>query len=468
MSITTKKWLVTIMSGVIIWLIPVPAGVKPVAWNLLAVFIATIVGFIAQPIPMGAIAILSLVVASFSKLAKPAELLAGFSNATIWLIVAAFILSRGFAVTGLGRRISYILIKMFGNKTIKLGYAIVASEYIFCLATPSSAARGGAIIYPIVRNLASAFGSEPGEETQEKIGAYLMQVGFQANCMSGALFLTAMIANPMAALFANQAFGITVSWIDWAVAAIVPGTLAMLLIPLVIFYLIPPEIKETPQAQVLAHEELSKMGPMKTSEKIMAMVFLGCVLLWLTATYTKLNATMIALAGGAVLLVFRAITWKDVLAEHGAWDTMVWIGSLVSLATLLNKYGLIAWFSKAVSGVLVSIPWIYTLIIILLLFLYTHYLFASLTAHTTALYPAFIAIAGAAGAPPMLVAISMGVFSNFCAGLTHYGNGVAPIYFGAGYMSQARWWKTGLQMSWVYIFCWLGVGMAWWKIIGLW
>lgn len=468
MNDTMKKWALTILSGLIILLIPVPAGVKPLAWKILAVFVGTIVGFIVQPIPMGAMAILSLVVTSFARLASTGELLSGFANSTVWLIVAAFILSRGFAITGLGRRISYMLIKSFGNKTLKLGYAIMASEYIFCLATPSSAARGGAIIYPIVRNLASAFGSEPGEESQEKIGAYLMQVGFQSNCMSGALFLTAMIANPMMALFANQAFGITISWMDWAIAAIVPGTLAMLLIPLAVFWLVPPQIKETPAAQTLAKNELDKMGPMKHSERIMAGVFVACVFLWLTGTYTKLDATMIALAGGAALLAFGAITWKDVLSEHGAWDTMIWIGALVSLATLLSKHGLISWFSKIVAASLVGIPWMYTLFAILLLYLYTHYMFASLTAHTTALYPAFIAVAGAAGAPPMLVAISMGVFSNFCAGLTHYGNGVAPIYFGAGYMSQARWWKTGLFMSWVYIFCWMGVGMAWWKIIGLW
>ena len=61
----------------------------------------------------------------------------------------------------------------------------------------------------------------------------------------------------------------------------------------------------------------------------------------------------------------------------------------------------------------------------------------------------------------------MGFFGNFCACLTHYGNGVAPIYYGAGFVNQGTWWRINFQMSIVYIAVWLVIGLAWWKIIGL-
>lgn len=467
MNEATKKWLITLAAGVIVWLLPIPAGVKPIAWKLFSVFIATILGFILQPIPMGAMALLSLTVTGFLGLAGMKELLSGFSNSTIWLIVSAFLLSRGFSKTGLGRRISYMLIRAFGNNTLKLGYAVMASEFVFSPATPSTAARGGAIIYPIVKSLATAFESEPGP-TARRIGGYLMQVGFQSNCMSGALFLTGMVANPLCVAFAQQAFNLNISWMDWAVAAIVPGTLAMLAIPFVLFMIYPPELKKTPEAPKIASVELNKMGPMSRDEKVMCFVFVASILLWATSQITMLNATLIALGGGSILLFTTVLTWKDVLNEHGAWDTMIWIGALITLAGLLSKHGLIAWMSKLIASSMVGISWPVTLTLILLAYLYSHYMFASLSAHTTALYPAFIAVAGAAGAPPLLVALSMAFFSNFCACLTHYGNGVAPIYFGAGYMSQATWWRNGMIMSFVYLICWLGVGMIWWKFIGLW
>ncbi|MDU2063276.1 MAG: anion permease [Sporomusaceae bacterium] len=462
-----KKWLIVICTGLLIYLIPIPAGVKPIAWKLLAVFVATIVGCIIQPIPLGAISMVSLCLVGFLGLATINELLAGFSNSTIWLIVSAFLLARGFGKTGLGRRISYLLISNFGDKAMKLGFAIMLSEYVFSPATPSTTARGGAIVYPIARSLAAAFNSEPGP-TAKKIGAYLMQVGFQSNCMSGSLFLTAMIANPVMVVFAQQAFGLKISWMDWAIAAFVPGTLAMILIPVLMYYILPPEQKNTPEAPTLAREELKKMGPMSTDEKIMFIVFIGSILLWATATMTNIDATLIALGSGAILMVTNVLTWKDVLNENGAWDAMVWVGVLSTIAGLLNKHGLIAWFSKAATASLVGIPWLLTLIAILVIYLYSHYLFASITGHVVAMYPAFIAVAGAAGAPPMLVALTMGFFSNFFSCLTHYGNGVGPIYFGAGYMSQGTWWRIGFTMSLVYLVCWLGVGLAWWKVLGLW
>jgi DASS family divalent anion:Na+ symporter len=462
-----KKWLIVLGSGLLVYLIPVPAGVKPLAWNLLAVFVATIIGCIIQPIPLGAISMVSLSLIGFLGMANIGELLAGFSSPTIWLIVSAFLLSRGFSKTGLGRRVSYLLIKKFGNKTMKLGYAIMLSEYVFSPATPSTAARGGAIVYPIARSLASAFGSEPGP-TAKKIGSYLMQVGFQSNCMSGSLFMTAMIANPLMVLFAQKEFGINISWMDWATAAIVPGTLAMILIPIILYYVIPPEQKTTPEAPTFATEELNKMGPMTRDEKIMAGVFVGSILLWATSSFTKLDATLIALGAGSVLLVTNVLNWKDVLSENGAWDTMVWVGVLSTIAGLLSKHGLIAWFSKLCAASLVGIPWMITLIALLVISLYTHYFFASITGHVVAMYPAFIAVAGAAGVPPLLAALSMGFFYNFFSCLTHYGNGVAPIYFGTGYLSQTTWWRAGFTMSLVYLFCFFGAGLPWWKAIGLW
>ncbi len=467
MSRELRRGIIAVAVGVIIWFMPAPAGLKPEAWKMLAVFASTIIGFILQPLPMGSLAIISLAVTGFLGLAKLPELLTGFSNSTVWLVVSAFMLSRGFSKTGLGRRVAYLLIKNFGGKTITLGYTIVASEFIFSPATPSSAARGGAILYPIVSSLASAFGSEPGP-TSRRIGSYLMQVGFQANCMSGALFLTGMVANPLCAAFAQKAFNINITWADWAMAAIVPGTISMAIIPVLLYVIHKPEIVATPEAKTIAQQELSKQGPMTRDEKVMCAVFVISILLWATSQYTKLNATLIALGGASILLATAAITWKDVLEEKGAWDTMVWIGSLYTLAALLSKYGLIAWVSKVVGSSLVGNPWLWTLIAVLLFYYFSHYLFASLTAHTTAMYPALITVAASAGAPPLLVALSMGFLSNFCSSLTHYGNGVAPIYFGAGYMSQATWWKLGFIMSVAYLLIWLGIGMPWWKVIGLW
>jgi hypothetical protein len=73
-----------------------------------------------------------------------------------------------------------------------------------------------------------------------------------------------------------------------------------------------------------------------------------------------------------------------------------------------------------------------------------------------------------AGTPGLLAAIALGQLSNLMGCLTTYGIGSAPPYFGAGYVSQAKWYQLGLLLSFVYLGVWLGIGGAWWKVIGLW
>jgi len=149
--------------GAIIWLIPPPGGVEPRAWHLLAIFVATIVGIIAKPLPMGAIALLGIAMTALSGTLTINQALSGFGNSTIWLIVVAFFISRGFIKTGLGSRIAYLFMAALGKKTLGLGYGLIATDLVLAPAIPSNTARAGGMVFPLVRASAQAFGSEPDE-----------------------------------------------------------------------------------------------------------------------------------------------------------------------------------------------------------------------------------------------------------------------------------------------------------------
>jgi DASS family divalent anion:Na+ symporter len=453
--------------ALILWYLPVPAGLKPQAWHLFAIFAATILGFILSPLPMGAMAFIAFTAVAFLGVATPAAALSGFSNTTIWLIVSAFLFAKGFIKTGLGSRIAYLIMRAIGNSTLKLAYAISLSDLVVAPATPSNTARGGGILFPIVRSLCMAFDSVP-KASPRRIGSYLMQSAFHGNMVTSAMFMTAQAGNPLLVALTFKLLNIEISWALWAQAAVVPGVISMFVVPYVIYKLDPPEIKETPQAQEMAQRELDKMGVISRNEKIVSIVFISALILWATSQYTKLDATVVALLGVSAMLITGVLTWQDVTEEKGAWDTMVWMGTLVGLATLLNSTGFIPWFAKLISTAIAGISWTWALLILLLLYLYSHYAFASLSAHITAMYPAFAPVAVAAGAPPYLVALSMGFFSNLCASITHYSTGPAPIYFGAGYVDQGKWWRIGFIISVVNIIIWLGIGGLWWKVLGLW
>lgn len=459
--------LVVLVIGAAIWFTPVPAGLKPEAWKLMAIFVSTILGFILQPLPIGSLAFISVTFTALSGVLKPAEALSGFSNGTIWLIVSAFLFAKGFIKTGLGRRIAYVLIRALGDSTLKLGYTIVLSDLIISPATPSNTARAGGILFPIVKSLSTAFGSEPGS-TARRVGAYLMQTAYQGNTITSAMFMTAMAGNPLIASLAANTLKINISWGLWATAALVPGLLSIIVVPYLLYKFYPPEVKKTPEAKALAAKELELMGAMSRGEKIVAAVFVGALVLWSTSQYTKLDATVVAMLAVTVMMITKVLEWKDVLTETGAWDTLIWMGALIGLADYLSKLGFIPWFAKLVSASMVGVPWMQAFVILLVIYMYAHYGFASLVAHITAMYAAFAAVAVAAGAPAFLVALALAYMSNLCMSLTHYAAGPAPIYFGAGYVDQGTWWKIGFLVSVVNMIIWGGIGSFWWKLLGLW
>lgn len=297
-----------------------------------------------------------------------------------------------------------------------------------------------------------------------------MQLENHANAITCAMFMTAMAGNPLVVELAAKTVGVDITWSSWAIAAIVPGMVSLLIMPYLLYRLFPPEIKKMPFAKKMAVEELAKMGAVSRAEKIVAIVFLGALTLWATSGITDINATTVGMLSVAVLIMTGVLSWNDVLAEKGAWDTMFWMGSLIALADALAKSGFVKYMSEAAGNIILKagISWELAFILLILIYVYSHYGFASVSAHIGAMYAAFVAVAVVVGTPPFLAAISFAVLSNIMIPLTHYSGGAVPILFGAGYVSQSKWWQLGFIMTTVNIVIWLGIGMLWWKICGFW
>jgi divalent anion:Na+ symporter, DASS family len=378
--------------------------------------------------------------------------------------------------TGLGTRIGYNFISLFGKKTIGVAYSLVLSELVIAPVTPSNTARGGAIIHPIMRSIADAFGSSPDLGTSKKIGRYLALVNYNTNPITSAMFITATAPNPLivdlVAKATNSAIKIT--WGQWALAALVPGLVMLLVMPLVLYFLFPPEVKMTPNAKELAHTELTKLGPMKASEFITLGVLGLMLLMWagvpalLFGPAMDLNATTTAWIGLSLLLLTGVLDWEDILKAKTAWDTLIWFAALVMMATFLGKLGLVGWFALSIQNSIsyLGLGWMGASAILVLVYFYSHYFFASTTAHITAMFAAFFAAGMALGAPPMLLALVLAFASSLMMSLTHYGTGTAPIIFGSGYTTLNEWWTAGAVMSVVNLLLLVVVGGVWWTMLG--
>jgi DASS family divalent anion:Na+ symporter len=432
---------------------------------MFAIFAATIAGILTQPLPSGAVMLIAICASIFTNTLTETKALIGFSSGTVWLIFCAYILSLGFVTSGLGKRIAYKMLSKFGGSSLGIAYSLGVSDLIMAPAMPSVTARSGGIIFPIARSINEVLDSGPGPNGK-RIGDFLTMVCFQFTPITGALFMTGMAANPLIGNLAKTTLGVDITWFGWFAAASVPGLACFLLMPLFVYKIINPELKRTPEAKEMGRRSLRELGPMTGTEKKVAWGFCLALIGWGTSLITGIGATSVGLGLAAYLFATHAVDWKDLLRDNAAWDTVIWFGAIITLATGLSDLGFIKWMTVALSTSLKGMGAMESFLVLGLLYIYIHYLFATASGHVAALYAPFAATAIAAGAPPMMVAISFGIFSNLMWGNTEYGGGPGPIYFAQGYFKRPRFYKINFFVVTLNVILTFTVGAVWWKVLG--
>lgn len=451
----------------IVYAVPRPAGTRDDGWRLLAIFLATVTGLVLQPIAGGALVLLGVTMtAALGTLTAP-QALAGYADPSVWLVVAAFIISRALINSGLARRIALFFVRLFGKSSLGVCYSLCVSDAILAAIVPSNGARSGGVILPIARSICELYGSTPGK-TAAMLGTFLMAGVYQGVCVTAAMFYTGQAGNPLAASIATKA-GFEITPKLWFMAGLVPGLVSLAVVPLVVFWLLKPGITKTPEAAAFANRELLAMGPLAMGERIVGAVFVAVCFGWVTFRWLhNVDITTVGLAGCGVLLLSGVITWEDVKSEKGLWDLYIWYGGVVMMGRALNDKGVTEAFAKSVVATFSDAGWVTLFAIALLVYFYAHYALASITAHILAMYPPFLAVLVAKGAPIGLVAISFATFVNFAAGLTNYGTTPSPMFFAQDYVSMRDWWKIGFLVSLINLAIWSTIGFAWWKVIGIW
>ena len=450
----------------IAYLVPHPAAVTPQGWRQMAIFVCVIAGMIIEPLPASALVLLGLT-AMVANGTPMREALGGFAEPSVWLVIVAMLIARSLLDSGLARRIALVFIRAFGQTSLGVSYAVQMTDVTLASGVPSITARSAGMVLPVPLSIAELMGSRPGP-TANRLGAFLIAAMYQGSAVACAMFFTGQASNVLGAGLALKLVNVQVTWTSWLVAAIVPGLVSCAVVPWVVYRALKPEITRTPEAAAFAARELTDMGRFSRAQWITLGVFVGVGLLWMTSAWHSLDVTFVAFLGLAVLLVSGTMTWEQCIAERSAWNVFVWYGGLLRMGELLNATGITKVFAESVGALFVGIPWLVVLIAILLVYFYTHYLFASITAHVLALFPPFVVLLVGIGVPPQLAVFSLLCLANLPAGLTHYGTTSAPILFSLGYVSLGDWWRVGFLVSLANLTIWLTVGFGWWKLLGFW
>ena len=462
-----KLWRVGVMAAIvaITWFGGTPDGLKPQVWQLFGIYLATIVGLVLKPFPVPITVLLGVATSSIL-LSNTKDVLAGYSNTALWLIFAAFALSVAFGKTGLGHRIAYHLVRLFGSTTLRLGYVTAFLDLILSPATPSNTARAAGIVYPINLSIAEAVGSYPGE-TAKKAGAYLLQNGYFATKVTSFLFATAMAPNYLALDFITKLTGVSLNWAQWAAAMFVPGFIMLMLIPLIGYMYERPSVKDIDNKKIAA-DGLAELGPMKASEKGLIVIALLAITGWILPTFDiKIDATAVAIVAMIATFVCGIISWDDLLKTKAAWNTLIWFGGILGLSSALTKGKFFEWLAKYLEAHMnFGLDPFMMLILISIISVVVRYFFASGTAYISAMLPVFLIVGINAGIDPTLLAFIMIGTNAYGGSVTHYGAAPGPIIFSAGYNNVKDWWTVGLISAVVCLVLNYVIGIPWWKIAG--
>lgn len=447
-------------------IIPPPATITHQGWRQTAIFICVIAGMVTEPIHASALVLIGLT--AWAATGTPVvDVLGGYAQPSVWLVLVAMLIAKMMLDCGLARRIALLFVRAVGKTSLGIAYALQMTDVTLASGVPSITARSAGMVLPVARSIAELFDSRP-DETRLRLGAYLIAAMYQGSAIACAMFITGQASNLLGANLALKLTKIEVTAPSWFMAAIIPGLVSCVVAPWITYRTLTPEVTHTPEAPTFARSELQKMGPLSRSEWITLLVFAGVGLMWLTTVWHGVDVTLVALVGLGILLVTGTMSWQTAAAERSAWDVFVWYGGMLRMGELLNNTGSTRVFAEHVAGMFGGIPWQVVLIAILIIFFYAHYFFASITAHMLAMFPPFIAVLIGIGVPPLLAVYSLLCLANLTAGLTHYGTTTGPILFGTGYVTRAEWWKVGLYVSIANVIIWLTIGFAWWKFLGFW
>jgi L-tartrate/succinate antiporter len=393
---------------------------------------------------------------------KPADAvkwgLSGFSDSSVWLIFGALVFSTGYAKTGLGRRIALLLVKTLGQRTLGLGYAVMLADLLIAPVMPSNTGRSAGVIFPIVRGIPGLYGSEPGP-TARRIGAYLMWTAFATTAVTSSLFLTALAPNLLALGVIVKETKIEISWTEWLLGFLPVGVALLVALPALVYLVYPPEVQSSPEVPAWAGAELTRMGRLTVKETLMGVLMVVAVYLWIRWA-DWIHPTTVILVVVAIMLAARIVDWSDIVGNSGAWDMLFYFATLLTLADGLNRLGVIAWVATGVSRFLTGYPPLVVMAVLVAFFFLVHYLFASLTAHASAVLPPLLAAGMAMKGMPertfvMLLAYGLGLMGV----ITPYATGPAFAYYGSGFITRKEFWRLGLIFGLIYLTALLGVGM---------
>jgi solute carrier family 13 (sodium-dependent dicarboxylate transporter), member 2/3/5 len=413
-----KRWglLIGAAALVAIALMPQPAGLSVAGQHMLGIFAFAVIVWMTEAVDYAASSVILMALIAFllgfaPDPARPDHLLGtsralsaaldGFTNPAVALIAASLVIAAAMSITGLDRRLAFIVISLIGTSRSRLLIGTIVVMAILAFFVPTASARVACLV-PIILGMISALGID----RKSRVAGMLMMSIVYLSLIWAMGIATGAAQNVYVNALMDRTIHVRISWIDWLIVG-APFSIAMS----VALYVVLMKMMAPAAAETAAPASVSlgpSLGPM-TADEIKLLVF-SVILLGFWATEEKLHSfdsSTVAVAAVALMFVPKigVISWKQVQSRI-PWGILIQLGVGVGLGTALLKTGAAGWLATYVMDVFgVQQLSIFAILALLWLFLIVVHLgFSSGAAMATTMIPVMLSLLQQAQIPTLKVA----------------------------------------------------------------
>jgi sodium-dependent dicarboxylate transporter 2/3/5 len=456
LPVAGHRVLAILTFAVIVWM--TEAVDYAVSAIIIAALMALLLGFSPNPInPNALLGTSAALTLAFS----------GFANTALVLVASALFLAAAMTATGLDRRVALTILSRVGTETRHVVGGTIIVGFVIAFLVPSTTARVACLV-PITLGIIAAFGVS-------KRGAFasmLMITTVQTASIWNVGIKTAAAQNMVAIGFIEKAFGKTITWLEWLLAAAPFGVLMSVALYFVMTWMIPPEVKQVPGGREAIRKSLADLGPMKNSEKKLLAISLALLAFWATeGMLHRLDTSTTTITAVALMFLpgIGIMSWKEAQPRI-PWGTVVLFGIGISLGTALLQTKGAVWLADIVVAEfgLKQATAMFILGVMSLFLVVIHLGFASATALASAMIPIVIAVLQGVATPGINV-VGMSMLLQFVVSFGFILVVNAPqnmVAYGTETFQARDFVRTGLVLTAIALVLVMTLGATYWHWLG--
>lgn len=428
-------------------------GVSDQATGLSAVFIAVVILWVSEALPIAVTALMIPPLLVVSGVCGAKEAFAPLAHPLLYLFVGGFMLSKAMVRHGLDRRIvRWLLSKPAINKSA-LGTAAAFVVLAMILSAWVSNTATCAILLPILLGLS-------GGQASKNFSNPILAVAY--TCSLGGLMTPVGSPPNLIAIGFLEESGIDFTFFDWMLVGI-PVSLVLCIVTFLFF--------RKGWVDALSKVEFSSSAPQQPEawskgEKWTALAFGFAVLGWMgpgvvsffdPLLYKRVSALLpsgvVALCAAALLFVGRDEEGELVLPWSAAatidWGIIILFGGGISLGVQMMKTGL----AEQVANTVVEMTGLsggWSLVFVAIAFTIFFTEVCSNTATSNMLSPLVLSLAKTLGVSPIPSLLAVALAAS-CAFMLPIATGPNAIAYGTGGVTQGEMIRKGFLLNLVAI-----------------